>query len=244
MSKVILIVDDNESLGVTMKKILEMKGHQAIFVDSGYEAIDTIKENDSIDAVFLDIKMPGINGVDVLREILKIREDLPVIMMTAYAVEDLIKESRLLGAYGVLTKPLDFDKIFTIIETTTQNNPGEILIVDDDESIRKTFQKILTSRGYKVIVAKSGEEALSVANFSTDIAFIDMRLPKMNGFETLIALRKKFHDLAIILLTGYYNEFSDLVRSSLKESAKTYFEKPIDMIKIFHTIDEIMSEKK
>jgi len=68
------------------------------------------------DVILMDIKMPGMNGVETLKEIKMIRPDVTVVMMTAYAVEDLIKEAQREGAYGVLHKPLDVEKMIGLIE--------------------------------------------------------------------------------------------------------------------------------
>jgi two-component system response regulator HydG len=88
----ILVVDDLRSMRLTLGGILEDKGHNVVTVEDGYQAIDAVKKK-HFDAIFMDIKMPGINGVQTFREVKKIDPKAAVIMMTAYSVEDLVKEA-------------------------------------------------------------------------------------------------------------------------------------------------------
>ncbi len=114
----ILVVDDLESLRLTLGGILEDEGHNVVMAEDGYQAIEAIKET-HFDAIFMDIKMPGINGVETFEEIKKIDPKAVVIMMTGYSVEDLIKRAVSEGAYTCLHKPFDIEKVIGLIEVIT-----------------------------------------------------------------------------------------------------------------------------
>jgi len=111
----ILIVDDNISLSKTMSFILGRKGYTVITTSNGLEAIEVVKER-SFDFILMDIKMPLMNGVEVYKKIKKIRPEAIVMMMTAYTLEDLIKEALEEGAYGIIYKPLDIEEVIALIE--------------------------------------------------------------------------------------------------------------------------------
>lgn len=111
----VLIVDDNISLSKTLTFVLKRKGYQACPARNGPDAIEMIKEM-PFDLIFMDIKMPLMNGVDTYKRIKKIRPDTVVMMMTAYAVEDLVQEALKEGAYGVLYKPFDIEQVLTLIK--------------------------------------------------------------------------------------------------------------------------------
>ena len=111
----VLIVDDNVSLCKTMSFLLRGRGYAVSTATDGPEAIERVKDR-PFDAIFLDIKMPLMDGVETYRRIKKIRPEVVVVMMTAYAVEDLVQEALREGAYGILYKPLDIEKVVTIIE--------------------------------------------------------------------------------------------------------------------------------
>ena len=103
----VLMVDDEEQFRATTKKILEKKGFETILAESGEEAIEKLKENP--DVVILDIKMPGMDGHQALREIKKDKPDIPVIMLTGHGALPSAREALVEGAYDYLTKPCDID---------------------------------------------------------------------------------------------------------------------------------------
>jgi len=116
MKNNVLVVDDVKSIRLTLGGILGDEGYNVVLAEDGYQAIDAAKET-PFDLVFMDIKMPGINGVQTFREIKKITPRAVVVMMTAYSVEDLIKEALEEGAYAVVYKPFDIEKIVNIIDS-------------------------------------------------------------------------------------------------------------------------------
>jgi DNA-binding NtrC family response regulator len=112
----ILVVDDLRSIRLTLGGILEDEGYKVVLAEDGYQAIEMVRQT-PFDLVFMDIKMPGINGVQTFREVKKIDPEAVVIMMTAYSLEDLVMEALREGAYGVVYKPFDVDKIVSIIDS-------------------------------------------------------------------------------------------------------------------------------
>jgi two-component system response regulator HydG len=116
MKNNILVVDDIKSIRLTLGGILEDEGYNVVLAENGYQAIEAAKRT-PFDLVFMDIKMPGINGVQTFREIKKINPEAVVVMMTAYSVEDLIRESLEEGAYAVVYKPFDIDDIVSVIDS-------------------------------------------------------------------------------------------------------------------------------
>ncbi|MCK4449948.1 MAG: response regulator, partial [Anaerolineae bacterium] len=110
----ILIVDDDAGMCETLFDIMEDKGYRTVIALDGYEAIQKVKEMD-FDVILLDIKMPGMDGVETFKQIKGIQPDAAVVMMTAYAVEDLIKDALFEGAYGVLYKPFDIEEVIQLV---------------------------------------------------------------------------------------------------------------------------------
>lgn len=240
----ILIVDDNLGLCKTMTLILRRKGYDATSAKDGYEAIVKVKEG-SFDLIFMDIKMPLMDGVETYKEIKKIRPDSVVFMMTAYAVEDLIQEALKEGAYGVLYKPLDMEKIFSFIKTAKEaKHGGLILIVDDDPGFTTTLKNILSKRGYSVAVAQTGEAAISkVQGDNFCLILIDLKLPTINGLETYLAIKKIKPEIMAIMITGYRQEMADLIQDALNNSAYTCLYKPLDIEFLLNLIDKILKVK-
>ncbi len=153
----ILVVDDLKGSRLTLGGILEDEGHNVVLAENGYQAIEAARQI-SFDLIFMDIKMPGINGVQTFREVKKINPRAAVIMMTAYSVEDLVREALEEGAYAVIYKPFDIEHVVNIIESALRKTL--ILVVDDYFADRETLKAILEERGYRVVTAETGAEAL------------------------------------------------------------------------------------
>ncbi len=110
----ILVVDDDMGICETLSDILRERNHSVEVAWDGFEAVERMKE-ESFDVVLMDIKMPGMNGVETYKEIKKLDPEAMVIMMTAYVGDDLVAEAMEEGARAVLYKPLDMDKLMDLI---------------------------------------------------------------------------------------------------------------------------------
>jgi CheY-like chemotaxis protein len=108
-SKKMLIVDDDQDMAESIADLVEIRGYEADLAASGPEAIAKFQERD-YDIAFMDVRMPGMNGVECLLEILKLKPDANVVMMTAYSVEQLLKTALQNGAAGVLYKPFEMNE--------------------------------------------------------------------------------------------------------------------------------------
>ena len=227
-----------------MSLVLKRKGYEVSIANDGFEAIDTVKE-EFFDIIFMDIKMPVLNGVETYKKIKEIKEKIIIIMMTAYAVEDLIQDALKEGAYGVIYKPLDFEKILSLIEESKDTKQGGlILIVDDDPGTCKTLENVLTKKGYDVVISNTGEDAITKAKEKIfDIIFIDMKLPTLNGLETYLELKKINPKLIAIVITAYHQEMDDLVQEAMNNSAYTCLTKPINIEDMLVLINEILTKK-
>lgn len=112
--KRILICDDEEGIRESMKLILEDK-YELSFVADGYQCLSTLKQNPDIDLILLDIKMPQINGLEVLKHIKKIKPEAKVIIVSGYNSVETAAEATRLGADNYLIKPFEKKNILEII---------------------------------------------------------------------------------------------------------------------------------
>jgi len=240
----ILIVDDNLSLCKTMSFVLNRKGYDVSTANDGFEAIDRVK-NEFFDIIFMDIKMPVLNGVETYKKIREVNDKIITIMMTAYAVDDLIQDALKEGAYGIIYKPLDFEKILSLIENSKDTEQGGlILIVDDDPGTCSTLKNILIKKGYEVSISNTGEDAIKIVlEKPFDLIFIDMKLPTLNGLETFLALKKINPKIVAIMITAYSQEMDELVQDAIDKNAYTCLNKPIDIEVMLELIDEVLKKK-
>lgn len=228
--KSVLIVDDSRGMRDSLSLILKRKGFDVQSAGTGAEAVGKAIRRPS-DIIFMDIKMAPMNGVQAFKRILQRQPDAHVIMMTAYAVDDLVEEAKKLGAKGVLYKPLDIKDVVDAVENVdARPHRKKILVVDDEPGIQAVLSQGLTRKGYHVETADDGEQALSmVQNTHYHMVFIDMKMPKINGLETMRRMRMIAGNIRPILMTGFYDEMEDDVKQALNEGSLFCLEKPFHM---------------
>lgn len=111
----ILVVDDEYLIRWTLQQNLEKEGYEVLLAETGEEALDKVKE-EAPDLILLDIKLPGIDGYEVLERTLKIDDGTIPIMVTAYDEVEKVVKAMKLGALDYITKPFDFDKVHLSIK--------------------------------------------------------------------------------------------------------------------------------
>ncbi|MFC1592163.1 response regulator [Thermodesulfobacteriota bacterium] len=118
----ILVVDDDQGMLKTLCFILKARQYTIVGADSGENALD-ILTSQPFDIVISDIKMTGMNGVELLKRINALRPQTKVIMITAYTMHSLVEEAKNQGAVAVYSKPIDIDGILELINTLVHADP-------------------------------------------------------------------------------------------------------------------------
>jgi DNA-binding NtrC family response regulator len=111
----ILLVDDEVSFVETMTKRLSKKGVHTFTAFNGREALELLAAGKDVDIVVLDIRMPGMNGLEVLKEIKKQNPSIDVIILTGHSTVDMAIKGMRLGAFDFLTKPCELEELIKII---------------------------------------------------------------------------------------------------------------------------------
>ncbi len=112
----ILVVDDNKDFADVFCDILKVNDYTAESCYGGTQAIEKIKRSD-FDVVFLDIRMPKMDGIETLREIMKIRPKTTVIMMTGHSVDELVHKALEEKASDIIYKPFEINKVLSLLQT-------------------------------------------------------------------------------------------------------------------------------
>jgi len=186
--------------------------------------------------------MPEMNGVDAFKKIKEIQPEAPIILMTAYSDEELIQNAKNEGVSQIIHKPIHIDQLIELINEIAGSQP--ILIVDDDADICDTLTQILELQGYDVLSAGSGEEAVKMTKGTAfQIAFIDVKLPKIDGLETLLRLKEINPDIIVIMMTGFRNEVKEALDKAQAASAITCLYKPFDPAIAAELVNKIIEKK-
>ena len=135
----VLIVDDERDFVEMLSLRLSEMGEKVTPAYSGHEGLETL-ENNTIDVVILDIKMPGMDGIETLREIKKKYPLVEVILLTGHGSTETAVEGMKLGAFDYLMKPADFDDLSAKLEGARKRKD------EQEERIRKAEANLLVRR--------------------------------------------------------------------------------------------------
>lgn len=124
LSTVVMLVDDEVPFVETMTKRLTKRNLTILAAFNGPEALDMLKKHKNIDVIILDVKMPGMDGIETLREIKKVNPLVEVIMLTGHATIETGIEGMKLGAYDYLMKPCDIDQLMTKVQEAKAKKSG------------------------------------------------------------------------------------------------------------------------
>lgn len=202
----VLVADDEKIICDFFVRLLTLQGGlEVTSVRDGYEAIEAVKKT-RFDLIFIDVKMPGLDGLDTYRAIRKLDKQARVVMMTGYAVDDVLKQAEKEGAYGFIRKPFEIKEIRTLIKGLGEEARGlpSVLVVDDDETILKFFSNFLKDKVKKLKTAKDEPEAIeAVKQEAFDIIFLDLMLNGIDGIGTYKIIKKFRPEANIVVITGY-----------------------------------------
>ncbi|MFH1146572.1 MAG: sigma-54 dependent transcriptional regulator [Pseudomonadota bacterium] len=146
-SNSILIVDDDEKMGLMLKKILEKHGYSAETARDGEEALEKAAEGNP-DLIITDIRMPGMDGMEVLEKIKAGNEDVPVILMTAFGSIDAAVEAMKNGAYHYIPKPFKIEQLLPIVTAALRERKLQLALANLKQQVNKEFN-------FSNIIAKS-----------------------------------------------------------------------------------------
>ena len=262
----VLAVDDNEASREILEDVLRGLSFEPTLLASGEEALAELDASDAekrpYPLLLLDWRMPGMNGLEVSQAIRKRRQkSIKIIMLTAFAREDIMQKAQGAGVNAFLLKPVNASLLFdTIMEVFGKEvdhpiyrqeeqedlNPllepivgAKILLVEDTPINQQVAQEILEGAGFIIEVACHGEEAVQkVAQSPFDLVLMDVQMPKMDGYAATSQIRRdaRFKTLPIIAMTAH--AMASDREKCLKAGMDDFLTKPIDTNQLFATLSQ------
>jgi len=233
----ILIVDDEPDTCENLADILTDVGYQVDTAHDGFAALELVQQN-SYDIALLDLRMPGMDGLELYRRIREISAGTVAIVVTAYATSDTAQSVISAGAWKIVPKPVNIGSLLGMVAAALDT--PLVLIVDDDRDLCDNLWDLLRERGYRVWLAydiPNAEEALQQSKFH--VVLIDMKLPAGDGHQVLRALQQVDKDARTILITGCAAEMETKVQQALEAGANAVCYKPFDVDKLLGTVQEL-----
>jgi adenylate cyclase len=199
----ILVVDDDATVRELVVRHLERAGFSAVVAKGGQEGLRLVRELRPA-AVTLDIMMPDLDGWTVLAAIKgdPTLANIPVVLMS---IVDQKNRGYALGAADYLVKPVDRIKLVKTLTGICGATAGHVLLVDDDEVVRRGVRQALEPTGWKVTEAENGQVAVdSLIVALPNVIILDLMMPKMDGFEFLNELRGRpdWQDIPVVVITA------------------------------------------
>jgi CheY-like chemotaxis protein/anti-sigma regulatory factor (Ser/Thr protein kinase) len=220
----VLVVDDDPTVRELVARHLERAGFAVATAKGGQEALRLARELRPA-AMTLDIMMPDLDGWTVLAAM---KGDpslagIPVVLMTILEEKN---RGYALGAADYLVKPVDRGKLIETLRKICGASAGTVLLIDDDDVVRRAVRQALEPIGWQVTEAENGLLALdSLSALRPDAIILDLMMPRMDGFEFLDELRarKEWRDIPVVVITA--KDLTDADRSRLNGGVERIIEK-------------------
>jgi len=243
----ILLAEDEAINMFLATALLEQEGMIVTVAKNGREAFSLYLFND-FDCILMDIQMPEMDGYQttaaIRRHEKKYGGHVPIVAMTANAMQEDREKCIAAGMDGYITKPLHAGEIFKTIE---QQLLHTVLIANDDPVSRTTISRFFTDLGWQVTLAKNGKQALYECDKSRfDLILIDNEMPELDGIEVVRIIRAKEAETGfcsfIIAVTGLDAEESKNL--CLANGMDGFIEKPITAKKIDEQVEALWSRRR
>ncbi len=239
LEKRLLIVDDEKNLRLTLAEILRGEGYQVDVAECGESAISLCEEN-TYEVALIDLRMPGINGVDTLRKIREHQTETRIFMMSAFADEGLGHQSMELGAIGVLDKPLD---IVRVVELVTQVRDIAVLVVESDPAVRIPIEENLQALGCRISHSADRESTLNlVEQLQFDLILMDVDLPGANGLGLFHTVKQRLPEAVVVMISDLSEMNQKLANEAVRISAHSIVNKPCDLPSVVALVGQLIDE--
>jgi signal transduction histidine kinase/CheY-like chemotaxis protein len=199
----ILVIDDDATVRELMSRFLEREHFVVRTAGGGHEGLALARELRPA-AITLDVHMPDLDGWTVLAALKgdPLLSDIPVVLVT---IEDNRSRGYALGAADYMTKPVDRDRLVSVLRGLCNSTDRRILVIDDDGIMRESVRRALEQDRWKVTEAENGKVGLERLDEQLpDVIMLDLMMPEMDGFEFLATMRRNpdWREIPVLVVTA------------------------------------------
>jgi len=236
----LLVVDDDANLLELLKDTLVSIGYKVDGASDGVKAMERLKHGE-YDLMITDIKMPGMDGISLLKKARRYYPRLPVLFITGLDSPEIIGQA---SPDGLLAKPFRISHIEELIENalrgqaeTAEQPLRRVMIVDDDDTFRKSLSDMLSAHDYITLAVSSAEEALRELQYDDiDAVVSDIKMPGMDGIALTKEVKQRHPDLPVVLITGF------LSASEAGLQADGFLRKPFRVESIIRLLESVIPQ--
>jgi len=222
----ILIADDERDLAMGVADLLETEAHHVILAHRGDTTLDLAREQ-TFDMIFLDVKLPGMTGIEILGDLRLAQPDARIVLMTGYRLDNLLAEVAGGGGHAVLRGALAGTRMTALIREVGPG--GIVLAVDEKGLLARLLENYPREAGMAVGCAKIESEALNLAvTAGLDVLILDLGVPVARALETCLAIQKQTPDLAKIIVAKLPDDGKSIVNPLRSISVTGCLFKPFD----------------
>lgn len=266
-----LVVDDDYNTCDSVTKMLAQVGMRSEWTLSGKEAIlrakNSFEREDAFNAYIIDWRLPDMNGIEVTRQIRRLGDDMPIIILTAYDVSDIEEEARNAGVTAFCSKPMfmsdlrdtllkaigseecQSESALPVADEESNFQGKHLLLVEDNLLNQEIAQEILCEYGFIIDTADNGLEAVEKVTASNpgdyDAILMDIQMPVMNGHEATKQIRNlaepALANIPILAMTA--NAFDEDRKAALECGMNGFLSKPIEIMQVIQVLQELFKTR-
>src|SRR5690349_9250951 len=242
----ISVVDDDESTRKSTTLLIESFGFQAAGFESGESLLKSGHLGETL-CLIIDVRMPGMNGLQLQNHLAAAGYKIPIIFITAYDDRESRRRAMQAGAVAFLEKPftdeLLLQAIHSALPVQSRTRRNLISLIDDDESIRRTTTLLIQSFGFQAAAFESAENFLKSGQLDeTSCLIVDVQMHGMNGLQLQRHLAASGYKLPIIFITAYDNKESR--QQAIQAGAVAFLSKPFDDELLLETIRTAVRDRE
>ena len=230
----LLIVDDEQDTCTNLSDIFSEFGYRVDTANDGPSAL-ALADRNSYDVALLDLKMPGMNGLELYRELRRRSAETVAIVVTAFTGSETAKSVLEAGAWRIVSKPVKLPELMSFVDEAVSQ--PLVMIIDDDHDLCQSLWDLFRENAYRVCLAhdlKSGVDFLRRQKYG--VVLIDMKLPDADGVKVLETVREFNPAAKTLIITGFPGELHEPVKQALDRGASAVCYKPFDVGELLATV--------
>jgi CheY-like chemotaxis protein len=224
-----LILDDNLEFAENLAEIVADSGATPVLATSGERAIE-LASAQQFDALITDMRMPVMNGAEVVHRLRRIDPGLPAIVITAYTADDDLAAARQEGLLAILPKPVPLPRLMELLAGARRD--GLVALIEDDHAMADNLTEALRAHGFAAVTAGSVLETERLGEVHPFVALVDLRVPGGPDGEAMRRLARRYPSLPMIVITAHTAQPPPI-------APVAFFPKPFDTPALLAALDRL-----